>query len=58
MQHWNNPIWVRSNEMLEHIAWSQFSRDDYEDGTHGVVHLISGKEMNYIELDGWRTVQR
>tara|TARA_B100000085_G_scaffold12826_1_gene11085 strand:+ start:1146 stop:1916 length:771 start_codon:yes stop_codon:yes gene_type:complete len=33
VQHWNNQFGFDRMEMLEHIAWSQFSRDDYEDGT-------------------------
>ena len=33
VQHWQNQFGFNRNEMLEHIAWSQFHRNEYEDGT-------------------------
>ena len=33
VQHWQNQFGFKREEMLEHIAWSQFSRDEYENGT-------------------------
>ena len=33
VQHWQNKTNFDRKEMLEHIAWSQFNRDEYTNGT-------------------------
>ena len=33
VQHWQNKINFNRDEMLEHIAWSQFDRSAYQSGT-------------------------
>ena len=33
VQHWQNKINFNRDDMLEHIAWSQFDRSDYQSGT-------------------------
>ena len=32
VQHWQNKTNFNRKEMLEHIAWSQFNRDEYTNG--------------------------
>ena len=33
VEHWQNQHGFDRKNMLEHIAWSQFSRTEYQDGT-------------------------